>query len=606
MEAKQQKVNQYFLLGLGLVSLFAYTLLFCTIAFIRGYSISYWQFPAALAMMLVTQYFASRELFSIHPRQVFLKSSAILLALVFISIIISNAIYDVSFDGQWYHQETILRLKKGWNPYLKELPVPKMAGIPSIQDVYCSGPHVTPTENPGGDQPVLYIKYVSVNYFSKGAEIAQAAIYAMTRRIETGKALNVICLLASLFLCLAALYKLTSWHSKKIWLMSLLLTLNPVTIYQLTSYCLDGMMYSMMLCLFAVFVLIYLEKTRYTFFIFGLLVMIGLNIKFTDAVYTPMFCMGFFIFLLIKKEWLLVRKILLAGTISFLIGFVFIGFHPYITSLIKFNYPFHGLEDTRNVNQGLKPEYLQDKNRFVESFASYGARSYDSSIDGRSSLKTILKVPFSLSKPELQGAANAELKMAGFGPFFGGAVCICLLLLVLISARNFKNRSFQIYAYITGFLLLTVFIMPDPWWARFVPQLWLFPILLIILLEYSSLKRNVLKFILYGSVVFNIIWALVSILLNILITAHVNYQIAQLKTLTSPISVEYCGYEDMRSNAVRFEEHDIPYVEKFVTGKHIYNVIHSSTRFETSEELPAVPKSFLMQLNDKLHGKNAE
>jgi hypothetical protein len=605
MEKNRRLTNVYFLLGLGLVSLFAYNLIFSTIGFIRGYSISGWQFPVSIVMMLVTQYYAARELFTIKPFRVFLQTSGILVAILAVSIVFSSAFYDVSFDGQWYHQETVIRLKKGWNPYFKEFPVPKIAGIPKKEDAFCSGPHVPPTENPNADQPVIYIKYVSVNYFAKGAEITWAAIYAMTGHIESAKALNVICLFASLFLCLSVLYKMGRWSAKKIWLLSLLLSLNPVTIYQLTSFCVDGLMYSMMLSLLATFVLICLEKNKYVFFIFGLLIMIGVNIKFTSVVFTGLFCLGFFVFLLLKKQWILVRKVLIAGTISCLLGLVFIGFHPYITNLITYNNPFHGLTETRNVNQTLKPEYFMDKNRFIEFFVSYSARSYDTAASGQS-LKDIVKIPFTFNKTELLNANNVELSIAGFGPFFGGALWVWLIFLVVVAVRYYKNPSFKIYCFLSGFLLLTVFIMPDPWWARFVPQLWILPIALLIFAEYAPVTNRFFKPLLYISLFMNVVWALSGILLNLMVSAHINYQIAQLKTVNSPISVEYCGYGDMRSNVIRFEENDIPYVEKFVTGKHIYNVIHSSTRFETPEELPVVHKSFFMRLNEKLHGKNAE
>ncbi len=215
MEKNQRLGNIYFLLGLGLTSLFAYTLLFCTNSFVRGHSISSWQFLLSVVMMLVTQYFASKEFFELQAKKVFLQTSGILISIIFLSIVLANIFYDISFDGQWYHQETIARLKQGWNPYLKELSVPKKPGIPDPRDAWCLGPHIDPTKNANGDEPVLYIKYVSLNYFVKGVEITQTAIYALTKKIETGKAINIICMLASLFLTVSALYKMGRWKTGK-------------------------------------------------------------------------------------------------------------------------------------------------------------------------------------------------------------------------------------------------------------------------------------------------------------------------------------------------------------------------------------------------------
>jgi hypothetical protein len=605
MDKNQRLGNIYFLLGLGLTSLFAYTLLFCTISFVRGHSISSWQFLLSVVMMLVTQYFASKEFFELQAKKVFLQTSGILISLIFLSIVFANIFYDVSFDGQWYHQETIARLKQGWNPYLKELSVPKKTGVPDPRDAWCLGPHIDPVKNANGDEPVLYIKYVSLNYFVKGVEITQTAIYALTKKIETGKAINVICLLASLFLTVSALYKMGRWKTGKIWLIVLLFCMNPVTIYQLTSFCVDGLMYSMLLSLIAVFILIYLEKNKYALFLFGLLVMICVNIKFTTVVYAGLFCACFFAYLLIKRNTELVKKFLVAGIISFLIGFIFIGFHPYMTSLIKYNTPFHGLDETRNVNALIKPEYFYDKNRFTDFLISYNARTYDSAAKG-GSLKTILKVPFSINKAELLSSNEAEVKLAGFGPFFSGALLVSLILLAVLAIYHYRERPFGIALFGFGFLFISIFMVPDPWWARFVPQFWLFPVIILFVSENISFRSRFLKPALYISISLNIAWALFGVFLNLLIAAHINYQIDQLKTVTTPISVEYCGYVDMTGNRMRFEENNIPFVERNVTGKHIYNVIRSNTRFETTEELPEVPKSLLMQLNEKLHGKNSD
>ncbi len=41
--------------------------------------------------------------------------------LMFLSFWISGWFYDVSFDGQWYHQDAILFFSKGWNPYYDPL-----------------------------------------------------------------------------------------------------------------------------------------------------------------------------------------------------------------------------------------------------------------------------------------------------------------------------------------------------------------------------------------------------------------------------------------------------------------------------------------------------
>jgi hypothetical protein len=597
MQKNQRLSNIYFLLALGLISLFAYILLFSAISFIRGYSISPWQFPAAAVMMLITQYYASHELFKTKPKPVFFRVSGILIALVLVCIVFANSFYDISYDGQWYHQETVYQLKTGWNPYHTELPVPKIPGIPDVKDVWCTGPHIAPKENQQADQPVTYIKYVSINYFSKGAEIAEASIYAMTNRIEAGKAINLMILLASLFMCLSALYTWNRWPGSKNWLIALLFTCNPVAIYQLTSFCVDGIVFSLLMSLLALFVLILLNNNKYTLFCFGLLILISTNIKFTLILYAAIFCLGFLCVLLLQRNRQLTKKFILAGAISFTVGFIFIGFHPFISNLISHDDMFYSMRETHSEIAGIMPPYLRNKNRFERFLITTGARSFDPGAT-ETSASAMLKIPFTINKKELLNANNSELMNAGFGPFFSGALLISLLL-GFITFKRVSGRIFRIAIVSTGFLLLSIFIVPVSWWARFVPQTWLVPCMILILSEFVLSKNRVIKILMYISLSINVLWAVSGIAINVFVSAHINYQIAQLKTVSRPIFVEYCGYRDFSSNRVRFYENNIPFVEKYVSGLHIYNVIHSNTRFETQDELPAVSPSFLMRMEEK-------
>lgn len=603
MQKNQRFANGCFLLAIGLISLFAYTLLFSAIGFVRGYVMSTWQFPAGLVMMLITQYFAAHELFEIKPKQVFLKISGILIALILACLVFASSIYDVSFDGQWYHQETVIRIKTGWNPYFKELPVPYQI-VRNFHNVWCTSPDLSSTNSSDTVQSIPYVKYLAVNYFSKGAEITSSAIYAFTNRIETGKAFNAILLLASFFLSLSALYKIDCWGTGNKWLFASFLTCNPVVIYQLTSYCLDGLMYSVLVSLVAVFVIIGMEKNKYAFFLFGLLILILVNLKFTAIPYAGTFCLGFVCYLLMKKQGPVLKKIVVAGSVSFLIGFFFIGFHPYMTNLIAHGNIFKGLGDTQIQNtqkeiNSLTPSQLKDKNRFTKFLISNGSRSYDEDASD-SSLAKVLKIPFSVNKQELMNANNAEIKIGGFGPFFSAALLVSVVLFGILISRYNKEGIFQAGLISIGFVLFSIFLIPDPWWARFVPQTWLLPCIVLFLAECLPIRVPVIRPVLYISLGLNIIWALSGILMNLMISAHINYQITQLKTLSQPISVEYCEFRDFRSNRIRFYENNIPFVEKSMTGKHVYNVIHSNTRFETPEELPAVSESFWMKMNRKL------
>ena len=604
---KSSRISNYlFLTALGLISLIAYTLFFCALSMIRGYPVSYWQFPLAAAFMLVTQFFAARYFFEKKAVSAFFRSGILLLGIALFSLFAANSIYDTSFDGQWYHQEMISQIKNGFNPYLKILPAPEDEPVPDSKDVWCSGPVQPAKDTAGLNAASVNLVYLDINHFAKGIEIVEAAIYRLTGRIETGKAVNLMALIASFCLCLSFLYKLNPVSTAKKWIIAVLASFNPITIAQLTTYCVDGVMISVFLCLFVLFGLIMMEQNQNYLYLLGLLVMVGVNIKFTSLVYTALFCAGFLAILFVGKKRLQCKRVFYACLISALLGVFFIGFHPYLTNLISTNQVFYGLPETRGEIYDITPSLFRDKNRFEKLFISLATQSDDQAAEKESVAKT-LKLPFSINKQELLNANHPELKLAGFGPFFSGAVLLSIILLLLITRSAAKTLVFKNGLAATGIILLSVFIIPDSWWARFVPQLWLVPVIILLLSEFLPASRGrILRPLLYAAIGLNVVWASLGIFYNISISSHIQYQLTQLKALSLPITVEYCPYRPFKSNHLRLDENNIRYAEGKTEGKYIYNIIHSNTKFATTERLPDLPKPWLMRLNEKIKAGNRE
>ena len=84
------------------------------------------------------------------------------------------------------------------------------------------------------------------------------------------------------------------------------------------------------------------------------------------------------------------------------------------------------------------------------------------------------KVPFSITRAELPTSAGFDVRTSGFGPLFGGPAPLAAALLAL-AWRADRSRARPA----TGLLVVLVasaLAIPDPWWARLVPQLWLVPV----------------------------------------------------------------------------------------------------------------------------------
>src|ERR1700676_889194 len=190
ISAGSQASNAFFLVAFGLINTLALTLLFCGIGFLSGLTISVWQFPLACLFSLIGNYYTAGYFFAEKRNYQVLKSSGIILGLIIGLTLLSGFFYDISFDGQWYHQETVIRLHNKWNPVFQRLAVHATENTVTGKDVWCSGID-NPIISPGiTGKPSVNLKFLNLNHFAKGTEIIEASIFQLSNRIETSKAVN--------------------------------------------------------------------------------------------------------------------------------------------------------------------------------------------------------------------------------------------------------------------------------------------------------------------------------------------------------------------------------------------------------------------------------
>lgn len=582
--ANNYRANKYFLIAFGLLNIMAFTLLLCGLSLLAGLTISKWQFPMACLLGLITNYYASVFFMGEKAKAFFLKSSSAILISIIAAIFLAGLFYDVSYDGQWYHQETLYRLKQGYNPAYQNLEVPK-------EEIFI-------TEN----TPVN-LKYLAINYFSKGSEYLEAPIYQLTNRIETAKAVNCILLLASFLLCLTFFYKINSISITKKWLLAALFAFNPVSVMQLLSFCADGNLGCLLLCLLAICGLLFIEVKKQYLFLLGSIIVMVVNIKFTGLVFAAIYCIGFLTIILIYKKENIFKKVLITGIFSALIGIICCGFNPYITNLIKKHDLFYGLDDIHTQTQSLTAPVLRDLNRFEKLFFSLSAHEGRYSAD-KSSVWQIPKIPFTFNKEDILDARDEEQFISGFGPFFSGALLTAIAFFVIALIRFRKSPVFKLTAAVLLVFIATVIITPYAWWARYIPQLWLIPVIILCMVEFIPMRGiRFFKGVLYISLGLNIAWASLNIVFHILTTSVINYQLQQLKAINKPITVEYGPADAFTSNRVRFAEAGIHIIEGKVTGPYVYTLLRSNTRYATPVPLPILPKPFLVKLGDKIKGE---
>ena len=144
--------------------------------------------------------------------------ASLTLILLAVSLLLSAFFYDFSWDGQWYHQLGIITIAREWNPLSD--PMRSFAGSPSRL------------------HSQLYLWH-----YAKGPWYAAATIFATTGRIELGKCINWLILMASFLGTLAACLN-GGWRRSRALAIAAVVALNPVAICEITSFLVDGVMAS--------------------------------------------------------------------------------------------------------------------------------------------------------------------------------------------------------------------------------------------------------------------------------------------------------------------------------------------------------------------------
>ena len=366
---------------------------------------------------------------------------------------VSTRILDTSADGQAYHASGILALENGWNPVRDE-----------------------PLDSTDPNSHAPY-----VNSYPKGTWILAASIYQATGRIEAGKALHLLLLVACLGIALYALWSAGGFSFPTSVLLSVLISLNPVFIYQAFSFYVDGqlaILITIFLCLLALWVR---KPDRALLALIGLTLLLLVNVKLTGLVYAGLLGAGLGAYACYKTRR---KEILLALGLGLFFGVTVVGYNPYFTNLARYRNPFYPAINFDNPETVIAsadiPPNLRDKNRFEKLFISLFSAS-EAGIKGAR-----FKLPFTVSQGELEQFVFPDVRIAGFGPLFSGALLLSGSGLLL--AWIFRVPGAALATGAGALLLFSALTNPESWWARYVPQLWLLPLLAVLVLVASKRK----------------------------------------------------------------------------------------------------------------------
>lgn len=353
--------------------------------------------------------------------------------------------FDLSYDGQGYHQETIYLLKNGWNPVFEETTVFRSW----------------------------------INHYQKGNEIIQANIYLLTDKIEAGKMINLLFIFIAfaVFVVFLSTLKIRSLYK---WLLSFIVVFNPVVFTQVFTNYIDANWYLTLVIALSSLCTYFMDRKPIGLIIFILSSVIFCSLKLTSIpVFIVITVFAFSYHLFFQK-----KKMVFPFLAIFLLS-VICNIHPFITN-VKNGYhilhPFAGSKKSDILNQNI-PEVLLNKNRIERLLVSLFSETSNG-------IKAIhyegLKMPFQINKANLY--LSYDTRLGGFGFLFSGILILSVVLLIHLLFLKKQNFLKKVLVIVLVGLLCTILINPASWWARLSAQIWLFPITIVIFALLSEKK----------------------------------------------------------------------------------------------------------------------
>jgi len=403
----------------------------------------------------------------------FLKKIFIVFIIFIASFILSNLFIDTSFDGRCYHFTTENLLRLGYNPFFNS----------NLKDF-------------ASNHNIFYNLLFSGSY-PNAAEVVRANFYLIFQNMESSKIVNF------LFIFAGALYSfyffLNRLKCADSILLSICVLLCSVSICQMNTKMIDFILYY--LFCFQLFSILLINEDcdkKNNFLVLIMASSLAIGTKYTGA-YSTLIML--FIFLIYKFNY---EKLKAACMIIILSAILCA--QPYILNLVKHQSPFYPSIGKNKTDFMTKqnPIEFQNKPYLYKFIRSIFSSASDARMNNPQTPKLYWKMPFSAHYDMPFGAE--DIRISGFGHLFSG---IFLLSLLFSAYLIYKRKGLVALALIYS----TVLLNPVCWWARFVPQLHLLPVIICYYIE----KKRAFFYILCGLILLNGAWVMRE---NIAVTAY--------------------------------------------------------------------------------------
>ena len=446
------------------------------------------------------------------------------LALGILAILASLIVHDTSMDGQHYHFQAFYALAEGWNPIHGNAPPPVI-----------------------GDPITLW-----AIHYPRAGWLFSANLLSAGFPLAAAKSLNFLALFASAALIGGMAFRMGFSRLMAI-LLAAVAILNPVVLSQLFTSMNDGLFGHCMI-VFAISVAGWIHYGDRRLLLVGIAaMMLALNLKFSAI---PIFvmlcaaaCAGAFI-ARGQQTAILTGAALLS---SAFVAIILLGWSPYMQNYLEHGHVFHPImgEQAVNIMTGEgpaldnTPDVLTDKSGVERFFFSLFSETH-------SGFYTLpeLKFPFTISPAELRASGGVDIRLGGFGPFFSGILILAVIgVLALVMRPARRNPATVGLLFAATVFIVSVLIMPQNWWARYVPQFWFVPALIAA----ASLTTNKRALQVFGAVIAGVM------LLNAALVGAAGFWLTETRSAEASAQIArladtgeaYCIYPDMVQSRIQ-------------------------------------------------------
>lgn len=499
-------------LGACLLAFLFFMLLLCGCSFHLKLPITYLTSPLSLILSfsLVYLFFARGK--------TFLLVSLTAVLLIIGSALVCCFIYDSAYDSYGYHNNVVVMIVKGWNP------------------VY--------TDSWDGS--------LWSQHYAKGLEMMQAVVLALSGNLQSTKCVNFIFVLSAASLAWSTIDKVfsdVSVHWKTI--ITIMLVSNPIVISQLTTSYNDYALWLETVILACALLQIWKTyKIVSPYLLLCMVLVIGINTKFTHFYYLGIECLFFAIWCICAKRYSIISYGVITIIPAILIGIFLVGYNPYILNILDYGNPFYPLVGGEvDIMTDNTPAMFENGNRFInfiKSLFSIGDTEWG-------------YFKWNFSSYDFLHTYSTDARVNGFGVVMA-PVLILGIILMFITKANFK------WWIVYLFCLVVTFSFEQAWWARYVPFLWTLTIIPVLTYATDKKKSNkpckksggIIAYSIFSLVIINaLLGCVVTCMARYSYTIYIDYIIDTQKAVGKPFKIANINF----SFCQIFDERNVEYLK---------------------------------------------